>query len=77
MDELKISTPFMKRLVCKIVKFAVRKSLGIDINVELREFEAQSDGRQIHLALSGDAYLRADDVKNLVNISLFGGEGEL
>lgn len=66
MDELKIKTKFMKGIVCKLIKFAIKKAYGCDVDIKLETFEVASNGEQMHIELNAKADVNTADVERIV-----------
>lgn len=66
MDELRIKTNFMKGMICRLIRFTVKKSLDCDVDLDLKDLNVVSDGEQIHIQLNAEAVLKAEDVKKLL-----------
>ena len=57
MDELRIKTAFMRKLVGKILERKLTKAIGCDISAEINKLEIEStaDGKyRIYMDLSGE-----------------------
>lgn len=71
MDEMKISSQFMRNLVAKLVKKAVKKKVGYEVDIKLNELTATITDGTAHVHLSVDAELNKDELtKILKNIGL-------
>ncbi len=71
MDEMKIRSKFMKNLIGKLVKRAVKKKVGYEIDIQLNELAATVTDGTAHLHLNVDAELNKDEfTKILGNIGL-------
>lgn len=68
MDEmkLKLSTRFMKGLVAKLIKKAVRDKLGYNVDIQLNELEISLINGKGHIHTSVDVDLDGNDVMNVI-----------
>ena len=65
MDEMKIRTSFMKGIISKVVSNIVKKKLGKDVRVVLKDLEVEMDDRaRIHLSF--DAEMPKHDLELLL-----------
>lgn len=71
MDEMKISSKFMRNLVAKLVKRAVKKKVGYEVDIQLNELTATVADGTAHVHLNIDAELNKDEfIKILGTIGL-------
>lgn len=68
MDEMRIITPFMKTIVSKLIKRAIKKSTGHEIDVQLNNFRATSIDGNVKLSMSVDATIDKDVLLKLLNM---------
>lgn len=57
MDELRIRSIFLKRLICKFINKKLKKATGCDITTELTTFEIEStdNGKyKVYVGLNGE-----------------------
>ncbi len=56
MDELKITSKFMRTMISKLIKMALYKKFGCKIDIQINELSAVSiDGKtHVHLNVDGD-----------------------
>ncbi len=57
MDELRIKTAFMRKLVGKILERKLKKAIGCDISTDVNKFEIEStsDGKyRVYMDLNGE-----------------------
>ena len=57
MDELRIRSIFLKRLICKFINKKLKKATGCDITTELTKFEIEStdNGKyKFYVGLNGE-----------------------
>lgn len=66
MDEMKISSNFMRNLVAKMVKKAVKKKAGYDMDIQLNELTATVTDGTAHVHLSMDAELEMDELTRIL-----------
>lgn len=57
MDELKIGFKFMKNLLSKLAKMAIRKKTGCNINIQVNGVHANMSDEKAHIHLDIDAEL--------------------
>lgn len=57
MDEMKIETSFMKKIMARLIKKAIRKKLGYDIDIHLNELFATVIDGIAHIHFNIDAEL--------------------
>lgn len=66
MDEMKISSKLMKNLIAKLVKRAVKKKVGYEIDIQLNELTATVIDGTAHVHLSVDAELDKDELTKIL-----------
>lgn len=66
MDEMKISSKFMRNLVAKLVKKAVKKKVGYEVDVQLNELTATITDGTAHVHLSIDAELNKNELTKIL-----------
>lgn len=66
MDEMKISSKFMKNLIAKLVKRTVKKKIGYEVDIQLNELTATVTDGTVHVHLSIDAELGKDEFTKLL-----------
>lgn len=66
MDEMKISSKFMRNLIAKLVKKTVKKKVGYDVDIQLNEFTATITDGTAHVHLSVDAELNKDELTKIL-----------
>lgn len=71
MDEMRITTNFMRNMISKIVKAILRKKTGYDIDIQLNDVNAKFSDGKAHVHLNLDAELSsAELMKILKNVGL-------
>ena len=71
MDELKITSKFMRTMISKLIKMALYKKFGCKIDIQINELNAVSIDGKTHVHLDIDADLEKDElIKILKNIGL-------
>ncbi len=71
MDEMRIVSKFTTGMISKLLKLALRKKLGYDIDIRLNEVTAKVDNGKTHIHLDVDAELEKDELtKILKNVGL-------
>ena len=68
MDEMKISSKFMRNLIAKLVKKTVKKKVGCDVDVQLNELAATVTDGTTHVHLSVDAELNKDELTKILGM---------
>lgn len=66
MDEMKISSKFMRNLIAKLVKKMVKKKVGYEMDIQLNEFTATVTDGTAHVHLSVDAELNKDELTKIL-----------
>lgn len=66
MDEMKITSGFARGLISKLVKRALRKKFGLDINIQLNAIEATIIDGKTHVHLDLDADLEKEELLNVL-----------
>lgn len=66
MDEMKISSKFMRNLIAKLVKKTVKKKAGYEMDIQLNEFTATVTDGTAHVHLSVDAELNKDELTKIL-----------
>lgn len=63
MDELKLtlSTKFMKGVVAKLIRAAIYKKLGYDINIELNDIRVTAEDGKIHIHADVDGEMTNEE----------------
>lgn len=57
MDELKIGSKFMKSLISKLAKLAIRKKTGCNVDIQINDVHADMSDEKAHIHLDIDAEL--------------------
>ena len=68
MDEMKISSKFMRNLVAKLVKRAVKKKVGYEVDIQLNELTATVTDGTAHIHLNIDAELNKDELTKILGM---------
>lgn len=63
---MKISSKFMRNLVAKLVKRAVKKKVGYDVDIQLNELSATIIDGTAHIHLNVDAELSNDELTKIL-----------
>ncbi len=66
MDEMKISSKFMRNLIAKLVKRTVKKKVGYEVDIQLNELTATVTDGTAHVHLSVDAELNKDELTKIL-----------
>lgn len=71
MDEMKIVSGFTRGIVSKLVRMALRKKIGYDIDIQLNDIKATVVDGKTHVHLDVDAELEKEElVKILKHVGL-------
>ncbi len=62
MDELKLSSKFMKGVISKIVKAMIKKNFGCDVNVSIEDFGITFADGKAHVHLNADAEMNGNEI---------------
>lgn len=68
MDEMKISSKFMRNLVAKLVKKTVKKKVGYEVDIQLNELAATVTDGTARIHLNVDAELNKDELTKILGI---------
>lgn len=68
MDEMKISSKFMRNLVAKLVKRAVKKKVGYEVDIQLNELTVTVTDGTAHVHLSVDVELNKDELTKILGM---------
>lgn len=66
MDELKIKSAVMTALISKIIKTALRKSVGYDIDIQLNECCASVKEGKVHFNINADGEISVEDISKIL-----------
>lgn len=66
MDEMKIRTPFMKRLIAKIIKRVIDKKLGYQVDIQLNEISVTFDDDKATVHVNADAEMNKDELTKII-----------
>lgn len=66
MDEMKIGSKLMKNLIAKLVKRAVKKKVGYEVDIQLNEMTAAVTDGTAHIHLSVDAEMGKDELTKIL-----------
>ena len=64
--DVKIKSKFMKGIVCKIVKSAIKKAYGFDIDIELDALEIAGNDDKMHIEVNLKADVNNSDIEKIV-----------
>lgn len=65
MDEMKIESKFMRGLVSKLVRKAVRDKTGLDVDIQLNGFRTTVIDEKTHVHLDVDLELTKEQLSKL------------
>lgn len=66
MDELKIRTPVMKALISKIIKSALKKSLGCGIDILLDDLTVTVKDGKAHVSVIAEGDVSMNDISRIL-----------
>lgn len=66
MDEMKISSKFMRNLVAKLVKRAVKKKTGYEMDIQLNELTVTVTDGTAHVHINIDGELGKDELTKIL-----------
>ncbi len=66
MDELKIGSKFLKSVISKAIKLAVRKKYGYEIDIRIEELNAVIIDGKAHIHLNADADMNKDELTKIL-----------
>ena len=68
MDELKLvlSTKFMRGIVTKILRKAIFKKTGYEIDIQINKIEVESHDGKISLHMDADAEINSEDFVDII-----------
>ena len=71
MDEMNIISKFTTAIVSKVAKVVIKKKLGIDMDIWLKEMKITVNDGNTHAHLDIDVELSKDELKKLLKESGF------
>lgn len=66
MDEMKINSKFMRTVVSKLIKMALKKKLGYEVDVKIEELNATVIDGKAHVHLNADAELEKNELTKIL-----------
>lgn len=66
MDEMKIGSNLMKKLIAKLIKMTVKNKLGYEVDIQLSELHATFIDGQAHIHLNADAEMSKDELIKII-----------
>ena len=66
MDEMKIGSNFMKRIIAKLIKKLIRHQLGYEMDILLNELDAHFVDGKAHVHLNVDAEMSKDELIKII-----------
>ena len=66
MDEMKISTRLMKRLIAKLVKKAINRKLGYDVDIQLNDLVIVNDDAKARVHLDADVKSDREELSKIL-----------
>lgn len=67
MDELKIKTGFMKKIISSIVSKTIKKKVGVDAAIKVEDLNITFDEKQAHIKISIEGGISKEDLNALIN----------
>lgn len=68
MDELKIKSKLLTNIVSKIIRSAVKKKLGYDIDIQLHELTATINDRKAHVYINAEGDVDINEFKRFTKV---------
>lgn len=68
MDELKIKSKLLTNIVSKIIRSAVKKKLGYDIDIQLHEFTATINDEKAHVYINAEGDVDVNEFKKFTKV---------
>lgn len=68
MDELKITSKFMRAVLSKLIKVAIYKKFGYKIDIQINEINVTSNDGNTHVHLNVDGDIDSDTFKKFTKI---------
>lgn len=71
MDELKLvlSTKFMRGIITKIIKKAILKKTGYEIDIQINKIVAETNDGKVSLRMDAEASVNSEDFVDIVKKS--------
>ena len=66
MDELRLSTKFMRGIVAKLLSKAISKKIGYDVSIQLNGLEAKGEDEQISIHADVDVNVNKDEFLKII-----------
>lgn len=66
MDEMRIESAFMRGVISKLFRAALKKKLDCNISIELYDFEASVEDGKMHIHLDADLDLEKEELMKLL-----------
>ena len=66
MDEVKIGSKLMRNLIAKLVKRAIRKNVGYDVDIQLNDLNATIIDGTAHIHVCVDAEINKDEFTKIL-----------
>ena len=63
---MKIGSKFMKQVISKLVKMALKKKLGYDVDIQLNELHVTVINGKAHMHLNADAELKKEELTKIL-----------
>ena len=68
MDELKITSKFMTKIISKGIAMAVKKKLGYNINIQVHEIRATVNDGRAHVYLNAEGDINVNEFKKITKV---------
>lgn len=69
MDEIKISSKFMKSVISKLIKMILRKKFGVDIDFRIEGFGVTVSDDKAHMYLNAGADMKKDELTKILKMT--------
>lgn len=66
MDEVRITTKFMRGIIAKILSKVIQTKVGCKVDICLNEFSITFDDDKAHVHLNADAELGKDELSKII-----------
>lgn len=66
MDEMRIRSVFMKKLIAKVIGRVMRKKTECQIDIQLNDISVTFDGDKAHVHFDADAEMSKDELMKLI-----------
>lgn len=71
MDEMKIGSGFMKRMLRDIIRKLVKKNIGVDMTADIKDLQVTFDGNAAHAHMELDVWMSKEELEKLLKNMVF------